>query len=93
MKDAVSSTPKESKREKRETPLTVGSYSRTIVQARNNVRKSLVTVVIGLWLGLIKVEDARRLFELVGGGARELSDEQSGRFLQLLGALLDQMVV
>jgi hypothetical protein len=35
----------------------------------------------------------RRLFELVGGGARELSDEESDRFLQLLDVLLRRIIV
>jgi len=74
-------------------PLTVGSYSRTVHQARANVRKSLLTVIIALWLGLIRVEDLRRLFDLVGGGARELSDEEADRFLQLLNVLLQRIVV
>ena len=74
-------------------PLTVGSYSRTVRQARANVRESLLTVVIALWLGLVRVEDVRRLFDLVGGGARDLSDEEADRFLQLLDALLRRIVV
>lgn len=74
-------------------PLTVGSYYRTVSQARANVKESLVTVVLAIWLGLIKVEDVRRLFEMVGGGARELSDEEADRFLQLLEALLRRIIV
>lgn len=76
-----------------ERPLTIGSYCRTVSQARANVRESLVTVVIAIWLGLVKVEDVRRLFELVGAGARELSEEEQERFMQLLQALLDRMVL
>ena len=76
-----------------ERPLTTGSYSRTVQQARTNVRKSLLTVVIALWLGVVRVEDLRRLFDLVGGGAHELSDEEADRFLQLLDVLLQHIVV
>jgi hypothetical protein len=75
-----------------DSPLTIGSYYRTVSQARSNVRQALVTLVVALWLGLIKVEDVRRLFELVGGG-RELPDEEADRFLQLLEALLHRIVV
>jgi hypothetical protein len=73
-------------------PLTIGSYYRTVDQARTNVKKSLVTLVISLRLGLIRVEDMRRLFELVGGGTRELSSEEAERFLSLLNVLLERMV-
>jgi hypothetical protein len=74
-------------------PLSVGSYYRTVSQARTNVKESLMTMVLAIWLGVIKVEDVRRLFDLVGGGARELSDEETDRFVQLLEALLRRIVV
>ncbi len=74
-------------------PLTVGSYYRTVSQARVNVKQSMVTLVIALWLGMIKVEDMRRLFELVGGGSRELSGDESNHFLELLGVLLRRIIV
>ena len=76
-----------------ERPLSVGSYYRTVTQARSNVKESLVTVVIALWLGAIRVEDVRRLFELVGSGGRELPDEEADRVVQLLEALLHRIVV
>ncbi len=93
LKEAASLASQGRKKGRPEKPLTIGSYYRTVSQARSNLKESLVTVVIGLWLGLIKVEDVRRLFELVGGGARELSDEEVERFLQLLEALLRRIVV
>ncbi len=93
LKEAASLASQGRRKGKTEKPLTIGSYYRTVSQARANVRESLVTVVIALWLGMIKVEDVRRLFELVGGGARELSEEESERFLQLLDVLLRRIVV
>ncbi len=74
-------------------PLTVGSYYRTLTQARANVEKSLVTVLVAISLGVIKLEDVRRLFELVASGTRELSDEESQRFMQLLNTLLKRMIM
>ena len=76
-----------------EAPLTIGSYYRSVNQARSNVRKSLVTVVIALWLGLLRAEDVRRLFDLVGGGARGLSDDEGDQFLRLLDALLGRIIM
>ena len=93
LKEAASLASQGRTKGKPERPLTLGSYCRTVRQARANVRESLVTVVIALWLGLIRVEDVRRFFELIAGGARELSDEESRRFLQLLDALLGRIVV
>jgi len=74
-------------------PLTVGSYFRTLTQARANVEKSLVTVLVAISLGVIKLEDVRKLFELVGTGTRELSEEESQRFMQLLNVLLKRMII
>ena len=93
LREAASLVSQGRRKGKPEKPLTIGSYYRTISQARANVKESLVTVVIALWLGIIKVDDVRRLFELVGGGARELSDEESDRFLQLLDVLLRRIIV
>jgi len=93
MKDAAALASQGRKKGKRDNPLTIGSYSRSVQQARANVSESLLTMVIALWLGLVRVEDVRRLFELVGGGARELSDEEADRFMQLLDALLRRIVV
>ena len=93
LKDAASLASRGRTRGKQERPLTIGSYYRTVRQARTNVRESLVTLVIALWLGIIRVEDVRRLFELVVGGARELSEEEADRFLQLLDVLLQRIVV
>ena len=93
LREAASLLPKERKKVKKERPLTVGSYYRTVSQARKNVRQSLVTVVIALWLGMLRVEDVRRLFELVGSGVRELPGGESERFLQLLDVVLGRIVV
>jgi len=93
LREAASLVSQGRRKGKREKPLTIGSYYRTVSQARTNVKESLVTVVIALWLGMIKVDDVRRLFELVGSGTRELSDEESARFLQLLDVLLRRIIV
>jgi hypothetical protein len=93
LKDAASLASQGRTRGKQERPLTIGSYYRSVRQARKNVKASLLTVVLALWLGVIRIEDVRRLFELVGGGTRELSDEEVQRFSELLDALLQRIIV
>jgi hypothetical protein len=93
LKDAAALASQGRKKGVNGRPLTVGSYYRTLTQARANVEKSLVTVLIAMLLGVTKLEDVRRLFELVGGGGRELSDEESQRFMQLLSTLLKRMII
>jgi len=73
--------------------VTVGSYFRTVKQARANVRKSIVTVLIGLWLGVVKPEDLRRLLDVAGTGASDLPEDENARFIAVLRALLDRIVM
>ena len=84
---------KEAAGQRSEGPVSVGSYYRTVGQARKNFREALVTVLIGLWIDAIRLEDLRRLFELVGTGSRSISDEDSARLVDVLNVLLDRMVV
>jgi hypothetical protein len=93
LKEAASIVTPGKRKGSREKPLSIGSYYRTVLQARKNVEEALVTVVIALWLGIIKVEDARRLFELVGSGARELTEEEGERFVEVLKVLLGRIVL
>ncbi|MDV3278324.1 MAG: hypothetical protein LYZ69_07645 [Nitrososphaerales archaeon] len=74
-------------------PVSVGAYYRVVKQAKENVRSSILTLVTALWLGYVRVEDVRRLFELVGRGEVELSDEEADQFVGVLNALVDRMVV
>jgi len=73
--------------------VTVGSYFRTVKQARTNVRKSIVTVMIGLWIGVVKPEDLRRLLDVAGSGVSDLPEEESARFVAVLRALVDRIVM
>jgi len=93
LREAASITSQNRRKGRPDNPLTIGSYYRTVSQARSNVKQALVTVVIALWLGVVKVEDVRRLFEAVGGGGRDLPEEEADRFIQLLEALIRRMVL
>ena len=73
-----------------EKPVTLGSYYRT-VQQEDNVKKSAVTLLIAVWLGLVRVEDMRRLFDLASRSLADLSEEDRGRLVAVLQALLTQM--
>jgi hypothetical protein len=92
LKEAASLTSQGRQKGSREKPLSIGSYYRTVSQAKSNIREAVVTVVIALWLGMIKGEDVRRLFELLGSGARELSEEEADRFVEILEVILTRIV-
>lgn len=74
-------------------PVTIGSYYRTVQQARNRVRRSIVTLAIAMRLGLVKFEDARRLFDLISQGPEELDEARSDQFREVVRALLDRVVM
>ena len=76
-----------------EKPVTIGSYYRTVQQGRNQVRESIATVLVAVVLGLVKIEDIRRLFELVGKGDTEVIEEDRERFAMVLQTLLDKIVM
>jgi len=73
-------------------PVTIGSYYRTIQQGRTKVRKAMVTLLLSITIGLVKTQDAERLIELVGKGS-EIAREDEERFVTILLALLDRIVM
>ena len=76
-----------------EKPVTVGSYYRTVQQGRNRIRESVVTVLVAVAMGLVRLEDVQRLFELMGGGNPEVVEDDRERFTAVLQALLDKIVM
>jgi len=73
--------------------VTVGSYFRTVRQARTNVRRSIVTLLIGVWVGVVKPEDVRRLLDTAGGNVLDLPEEERERFVAVLRVLLQRIVM
>jgi hypothetical protein len=57
------------------------------------MRKSMTTLLIALWLGYVRLEDVRRLFDLVGRGGRELSEEEIERLGQVITSLVTRIVM
>jgi hypothetical protein len=92
LREAASLSSQGKQKGSREKPLSIGSYYRTVSQAKSNIREAVVTVVIALWMGMIKGEDVRRLFELLSSGARELSEEEAERFVEILQVILARII-
>ena len=91
-RDAATLATKGRTRGARDRPLTIGSYFRTVQQARENIRRSIITMLIGIWTGAVRPEDVRRLLDVAGAGFRELSDEESERLAGVLHALVRNIV-
>ncbi len=73
--------------------VSVGSYYRTVLQAREKIRGSVLTVVIAISLGVIRPEDLRRLFDAVGKGLPDLDEGERGRATAVIKALVDRIVM
>jgi len=73
--------------------VTIGSYYRTVQQARENLRKSIAAVVVGITLGLVRLEDVRRLLELVSKAQEGLPEDEEERFARLIEVLLQKLVM
>ncbi len=73
--------------------VTIGSYYRTVQQGRNQIRESIVTVLVAIAMGLVKIEDVRKLFELASRGNTEVSEENRKQFTGILQTLLDKIVM
>ncbi|MDG6981264.1 MAG: hypothetical protein JRN51_09180 [Nitrososphaerota archaeon] len=92
-RDAATLATKSRTRGARDKPLTIGSYFRTVQQARENTRRSIITLLIGIWTGVVRPEDVRRLLDVAGAGFRELSDEESEKLAGVLHALVRNIVM
>ena len=74
-------------------PITVGSFSRTVGQGKANVKSSILTVIIALWLGFAKSDDLRRLLDLASGGPPDIGGEVDDRVLGVIDALIERIVI
>lgn len=73
--------------------VTLGSYYRTVQQARQKIRASVLTLIIAQWLGVVNVDNLRRLLDLAGKGVSGLGEEEKERVADVLNALLDKIVL
>ncbi len=74
-------------------PLSIGSYGRTVQQARENIKEAIATVFIATCLNLIKAEDVKRLLDLAQTGSKKLTEDEQEKIANLVEALLERMVL
>lgn len=87
------SSAKEAARQREGGPVTLGSYHRSLNQARMNSRTSVFTILLGVRLGWIKPDALIRLVELVAKVPSALDDETSNEVISLLDALSTRIVM
>ncbi len=74
-------------------PVKIGSFYRTVQQGRQNIKASILTLTIALWMGLIRSDELRRLLDHVGKGLPELEEGEKERMAALIEALVDKIVI
>lgn len=77
----------------RTQPVTGGSFYRVVQQGKGNLKAAIVTVAAGIWLGYLKPEDLRRLFNLLVSGPSPFEQKQSEELLPVLEALVEKIVM
>ena len=88
------STLREAASARKPHPVTVGSYYRTVNQGRGKVKSSLATTIIAIQLGLVRLEDLKRLFDLIATNAQsqDLQEGEKDRVRMIVQVLLNRIV-
>jgi hypothetical protein len=63
-----------------------------VQQGRENVRASILTVVLAQWIGLVRAEDLNRLFDQLGQGLSGLEEGERDQVASVIGALVTRIV-
>ena len=93
MKEAASLSSKGRVKGDLERPLSIGSYGRSVEQARENIKEAIATVFIAISLNLLKIEDVKKLLDLAQTGSKRLSEEERERIVSLVQTLLERIVL
>ncbi|MGA2663951.1 MAG: hypothetical protein ABSF83_03320 [Nitrososphaerales archaeon] len=73
--------------------VTQGAYYRVLSQAENNINQALYTLLLCSRLGVLKMDDLKRLLELVGKVPAEIPDSEAAQVTTLVEALVRKIVM
>ena len=73
-------------------PTKIGAFYHTVQQGRDNMREAVMTLTAGIWLGYVKLEDLRRLFDMVANTPSAFDNERAEQLLPVLEALVAKIV-
>ncbi len=74
-------------------PVTVGAYQRVVKQGLVNLQQAVVTILLGAKIGLLKIEEMKKLVEMVGNSPDNMPEEQEEAFVTLIFALVRKIVM
>jgi hypothetical protein len=70
-----------------------GAYYRVLGQAKNNIDQALYTILLCARMGVIQMDDLRRLLDLVAKTPSELAEGESAQVMPLVQALVRRIVM
>lgn len=83
----------EALRSRKNIGISRGTHYRILDQAKNNVRRSLVTVAVATQLGLVNAEDVQKLIGMVSKIPTDVDPETLPEVVTLVRALLNRIVM
>ena len=75
------------------TEVSPGSYYRVLDQARSNFERTIFTLLLGIKLGVIQVEEISRLLGMVEEVPDEMVEERLEEFMSVLSAVIKRIVM
>lgn len=73
--------------------VTPGAYYHTLLQAKSNLEEAIYTLLLSERFGLLRLEDFRRLLELISKTPRSLDEAESSEVMTLVDALVTRIVM
>jgi len=73
--------------------VTPGAYYRVLTQAKSNVEEAIYTLLLADSLGLLQIEDFRRLLELISKTPRSLDEAEASEVVSVVDALVRRIVM
>lgn len=75
------------------TGVTPGAYYRVLSQAKNNVNQALYTLLLCTRIGVIRMDDLRRLLDLIAKVPPDVADVEANQVISLVDALVRKIVM
>jgi hypothetical protein len=73
--------------------VTPGAYYRVLSQARQNVNQALYTVLLSSRMGVLQMDDLRRLLDMMAKAPSEVSEQDAAQLKALVDALVTRIVM
>ncbi len=70
-----------------------GAYYRVLGQAKNNIDQALYTILLCTRMGIIQMDDLRRLLDLISKAPSEVAEGDAEQLKSLVDALVNRIVM